>query len=171
VGGESPDLPVSAEPVHSPPRDVVPIAADARAAAAKRGGAPAPPPPRRPDTFRMHSSELRGGGLKWVAASGLREVRRLTVGLGKGPERRYTVRLHFCEPDDPPPARRLFDVALQGRTVLSALDVAKEAGGARRALVREFRGVAVREDLTLDFKPAWRSAGAVISGLEVVLEE
>jgi hypothetical protein len=48
----------------------------------------------------MHSSELGGDGLDWVAASGLRNVRRLSIGLGKGAERRYTVRLHFCEPDD-----------------------------------------------------------------------
>jgi outer membrane protein assembly factor BamB len=175
VGGESPDLPVNSEPVGMPPPDVVPLSVRSwlPAAAAGEPGRPADPVglPGHVATFRLHSSELQGGGLKWVAASGLRDVRRLTVSLGTGDERRYTVRLHFCEPEAPALPRRIFDVTLQGRAVLSALDIAREAGGARRPLVREFRGVAVREVLEVSFRPAAGSAGAVISGLEAVVEE
>ena len=105
-----------------------------------------------------------------VAASGLRNVERLAVDLGKGPGRRYTVRLHFCEPDDRKPGTRVFDVRVQGKPAVTALDIAAEAGGARRPLVRELRGVEVTDRLELVFKPARGSAGAVISGLEVNAE-
>jgi hypothetical protein len=167
VGGESPELPVSAEPLRPPRSDVVPLTNGAGARSDAAGQA-APP---GPETFRLHSSELSGGELRWVAASGLRNVQKLSVDLGKGPERSYTVRLHFCEPDDLAPGERVFDVDLQGRAVLAGLDVAREAGGARRALVREFRGVRVSQLLHLSFRPARKSAGAVISGVEAVLEE
>jgi hypothetical protein len=120
----------------------------------------------------MHSSEILGeAGPRWVAASGLANVRRISIDLGSGPERRHTVRLHFCEPHEPPPEARAFDVLLQGETVLPGLDIAREAGGPRRALVREFAGVAVGQVLEVEFRPAAGSAGAVISGVEVIGEE
>ncbi|NOY81635.1 MAG: PQQ-binding-like beta-propeller repeat protein [Kiritimatiellaeota bacterium] len=61
----------------------------------------------------------------------------------------YTVRLFFAEFAGAAPGERLFDVALQGGRVVGALDVCKAAGGPDRTLVREFRNVAVRKDLTI----------------------
>ncbi|MBI2439796.1 MAG: PQQ-binding-like beta-propeller repeat protein [Lentisphaerae bacterium] len=80
------------------------------------------------------------------------------VPLGIGPPlavRRFTVRLHFCELDDIVKAgRRVFDVKLQGQTVLKRFDIVKEAGAPRKALVKEFKGVPATEALTLEFVPA-----------------
>ncbi|HOX06362.1 MAG TPA: PQQ-binding-like beta-propeller repeat protein [Planctomycetota bacterium] len=169
LGHISPDLPVECSPVRAPDPEVLPVFM--------------PPPPKPgepaqevkpvpgPETFRMHSLEISGDGLRWVAASGLRGVERLAVDLGKGPARRYTVRLHFCEPDRLGPGARVFDVRVQGKAALRNLDIAAEAGGARRPLVREVQGVEVAERLELTFHPARGSAAAVISGLEVRLEE
>jgi hypothetical protein len=170
AGSRSPDPPVSVEPLKALPADVIPPRLGGRR---RRDGElvaePAPEP--RPETFRMHSSEVTGGGLKWVAASGLVNVRRMVVNLGKGERRTYTLRLHFCEPRELAPGKRVFDVRVQGRQAMTGLDVAKEAGGPRRALVKEAKRVAVREKLELTFTPARDSAGAVISGLEVILEK
>ena len=65
----------------------------------------------------------------------------VTIGLGKQPEEssQYTVRLHFSEPDQLAAGKRVFAVSLQGKSVLEQLDVSQEAGGANRAIVREFR--------------------------------
>ena len=98
----------------------------------------------------------------------------LTVTLSDEPnfERFYTVRLHFLEPDRLAPTHRIFDVALQGHTVLRALDISHAADGPNRPLVREFRRIAVTKDLTITLTPA-HCAGAsepVLCGVEIVGE-
>ncbi len=92
---------------------------------------------------------------------------------GPPPEARsFTVRLHFVEIDGVGPGERVFDVALQGKTVLEGLDVAREAGGRKRALVKEFTHVEAREQITIELAPSARAgeAGAppTICGVEVV---
>ncbi len=86
--------------------------------------------------------------------------------------RRYTVRLHFAELDERVgPGERVFDVALQGETVLEALDVVAEAGGHRRALVREFRGVEATRLLELTFNPqgdeVTQTSAPILAGFEI----
>lgn len=129
--------------------------------------------PEKPDWFQRHSSWVDSGELKWVAASGARGLRSLTLGLDAGlqaPERRFTVRLHFLEPDDLKPGQRLFHVNLQGERVLTNFDIAREAGGARRGLVKEFRDITVTRDLTVTLIPAATGSAPVLCGVEVRLE-
>jgi beta-galactosidase len=79
------------------------------------------------------------------------------------------VRLHFIEPDSLKPGARVFSVSLQGREVLKGLDVAREAAGPWRGVVREFRGVEVGDTLTVALSA---TAGVpVLSGIEVRAEE
>ncbi len=142
VGGPSPRLPVTVEPA-------------------------------QPEFFRRHSSQVGGDGPAWVTASGAKGLHRLTVTLGgaNDPERRCTVRLHFMEPGQKMEGERVFDVALQGQTVLRAFDVSREAGGPLRGVVREFRGVVVQKELTVTLTPADGAAPPVLSGVEIVAEE
>jgi len=152
--------------------------------------------PEKPEWFRHHSSWIQGDGLKWVAASGVKGLSSVTVSLTKRPRRKapegagdptrskgrvfrrrpaprpYTIRLHFVEPDDARPGERLFTVTLQGREVLADLDVVQEAGGPRRPLVKEFKGVEIRGDLTIAFTPsaATGRSAPVICGIEIVAE-
>ncbi|MFO0845286.1 MAG: PQQ-binding-like beta-propeller repeat protein [Gemmataceae bacterium] len=88
--------------------------------------------PASPETYRLHASQVEGNGTRWVGASGVRGLSRLTIDLGDdgGRPRRYTVRLYFLEPDAVAPGDRVFDVAVQGKTVLPRLDVAEQASGA-----------------------------------------
>lgn len=67
---------------------------------------------------------------------------------------RYSVTLHFAEPEELPPGERVFDVYVQGKLVLEEFDVAKAAGGPRRAVVRRFEGVAVDGDLEIRLEPS-----------------
>ncbi|MFN2351253.1 MAG: malectin domain-containing carbohydrate-binding protein, partial [Kiritimatiellia bacterium] len=110
-------------------------------------------------------------GHAWVAASGIRDIKRLRVEDIGGGDRPYTVRLHFSEPEALAPGARVFDVLLQGRQVEQGLDVARAAGGRRRALVREYRGVLPGDTLTVDFvKPDGAAHGPVLAGLEITAE-
>jgi hypothetical protein len=67
------------------------------------------------------------------------------------PERPYTVRLHFLEPEaDVQPGQRVFDVVVQGQTVLRGWDIVEQAGGPFRSIVKEFPHVPVAEGLRIE---------------------
>jgi len=166
VGGPTPNIPIRMTPPLDPDED----------------------PAKAPGRFVKHPSRIKGGGLGWVAASGMKGLTRLTVPLALPvmtverpdgvPEvrprvlsdRAYTVRLHFCEPDPLGPGERVFGVSLQGREVLRSLDVAKEAGGPDRPVVKEFKGVRARENLVVGLHPAKGSAAPLLCGLEIIAE-
>ncbi|HOX39674.1 MAG TPA: PQQ-binding-like beta-propeller repeat protein [Candidatus Brocadiia bacterium] len=136
--------------------------------------------PDRPRWFRIHSSRVEDGGApgagpKWVAASGGEGITRLVLNLIPGEkateERKFTVRLHFLEPDMVAPGERVFGVSLQGKPCIEALDVAKEAGGRHRPLVREFKSVAAKADLEIALTPSASSAKPpILCGIEALAE-
>jgi hypothetical protein len=76
------------------------------------------------------------------------------------------VRLVFAEPEDLAAGARVFDVSLQGQVVLKDFDVAAEAGGPRRSVLKEFKGVKAGRELKVAFSSAGKSP-AILSGLEV----
>ena len=143
-------------------------------------GGPSPDPPVRiepedplPATFRLHTSRIAAGPLRWVAASGYEGIRRIAITLADGGEaRRYTVRLVFAEPRDIEPGTRVFSVALGGKTVLASFDVVKAAGGPRRAIVREFKAVQAADTLEVTLTPAPASRAApILCGIELRAED
>jgi outer membrane protein assembly factor BamB len=121
--------------------------------------------------YHKHSSFVEEGDLKWVAASGVEGAAALSVTLSPVPtsERSYTVRLYFLEPQDLKPGERVFDVSLQGKPVLPELDVVKAAGGANRAIVREFKGVRCSTSLQVDLTA--NKGRTLLSGVEIVVEK
>jgi Malectin domain len=127
--------------------------------------------------FRRHSSQIElgaGSGQTWQGASGARNLRSLTVLLA-GPtdkSRLYTVRLAFVEPDHLAVGLRVFDVALQGKTVCEGLDVSDEAGGPNRLLIKEFHHVKAGEALIVRLTPAEDAQVPVpvLCGVEVIQE-
>lgn len=84
--------------------------------------------------------------------------------------RAYTVRLVFAEPEEIRAGQRVFDVQLQGRTVLSAFDILKQADGSHRGVVREFRGVQAGETLEIGFVPSTEKP-PLICGVELIAEK
>ncbi len=54
------------------------------------------------------------------------------------PNSAYKVRLHFAELAFGSPGQRIFNVAINGTTVLSNFDIFVAAGGSRKAVVHEF---------------------------------
>ena len=128
--------------------------------------------PTKPRWFRHHASRFAGPGLPWVAASGAIGLRSINIRLARpdAPERTYAVRLHFAEPDDLQPGQRVFDVALQGRNVLTRLDIIKQAGGRNRAVVRECTQVVVKDVLTIALEPSPGSHPPLLCGIQAKIE-
>jgi len=154
-----------------------------------------------PRWFRHHSSRVKGEYNWIVASgvTGLREVSiRMFLQPGRNPSkvdafdkhigriptwpeeqikgvfeqpRLYTVRLYFAETEEYGIGRRLFNVSLQDRQVLEDFDIVKEAGGANRPLVKEFKGINVKDDLQVALTPVTTAqAGPLLCGIEIIAE-
>jgi outer membrane protein assembly factor BamB len=120
--------------------------------------------------------DIAGTTDPWVFRSAARGLRRCSLPLvepGDGAAR-YTVRLAFAELDGAKPGQRVFDIQLQGKTVASGVDVVKEAGGTNRALVKEFKGIDVSDELVIELvaKADDPTPGQVpvLQGVEVIRE-
>lgn len=66
----------------------------------------------------------------------------------------FTVRLGFAASASDKPGQRVFEVKLQGKTVLKKLDIVADAGGANKALWKEFTGIKTGEILTIELVAA-----------------
>lgn len=128
--------------------------------------------PENPRWFRRHSSFVDADELNWVAASGGRGISSITITLGNRQERRYTVRLHFIEPDEKSAGERVFDVALQEKTVLKNLDIVRETGSVNVGLVKEFSPVTAADTLKVTLTPAVSAprSETIICGIEVIAD-
>ena len=78
----------------------------------------------------------------------------------------YTVQLVFAEPEDVKAGRRIFDVELDGTTRIEKLDIAGEAGGPRRSIIKTIDDVTLGENLLLKLK-ARGELPPILSGLRV----
>ena len=88
------------------------------------------------------------------------------------PAQTYTVRLFFAALADDKPGQRVFDVKLQGNTVLKAFDMVTSTGGNKKAHVAEFTNIPVTENLLVEMLPANTGADEahqpLLSGIEVL---
>jgi outer membrane protein assembly factor BamB len=130
--------------------------------------------PSEPEWFRRHSSQVAGDGLDWVAASGAKGLTSLSIKLAEraGAPRKYTVRLHFAEPEDVELGERVFGVTIQGKSAFKRLDVAGEAGGRNRSLVKEIKGVEASDRLVIELAATddAKVRETLLSGIELQAE-
>lgn len=122
-----------------------------------------------PRYFRRHSSLLEGDGVKWIAGSGIDGVTSVSLTTNQkatDTPQRFTVRLHFSEPDQKKIGQRVFDITLQGKLVIQDFDIARESAGRPVALQREFETVS--SDGTLKIEFAAKAGRAVLSGVEII---
>jgi outer membrane protein assembly factor BamB len=121
---------------------------------------------------RQHALTIRAAGHAWVQASGVEGVTSLKLTLSQdanATSRRHTVRLYFCEPKELVRGRRVFDVAMQGQTVLTGFDIAASAKQGHWGVVREFNDVAIKDQLEITFHSL--TGTPVISGIEILVTE
>ncbi len=131
-------------------------------------------PRRNSETQTMNPDKI---GTPWLFASFARGLRRCIVPLlSKADEpAEYTVRLYFADFDNEQAGKRIFDIKLQGQVVLDDFDIVREAGGSCKAVVRQFRGIAVSGNLEIelvaqDKKLSSKNSMPVLCGVEVVRE-
>jgi len=112
--------------------------------------------------------KIAGTADPWIYTFGCEGMTRCAVPLTgpKDPAGLYTVSLHFAEIDPAPaPGRRVFDVAIQGRTVLRRFDIAAKAGAANRAVVKTFPNLRVQGKLEVTLTSV--KGKPLLSGLSV----
>lgn len=121
------------------------------------------------------TESVAGTDIPWVFTSCGHGLRRFVLPLLGEEENgaEYTVRLYFAELENKQAGKRVFDIKLQGETILGGFDVMKEAGGSHRAVVREFGGVQVNRNLEIELvSPDERevssmSRAPILCGVEV----
>lgn len=101
------------------------------------------------------SNRVAGAQPDWLYTSWARGLSKCEIPLRDhgAPVADYRVRLHFADLEQSEAGRRVFDVKLQGKTVLENFDVAAAAGGANKAVVREFTAVGVEDVLSIELVP------------------
>lgn len=92
--------------------------------------------------FRFNSdfTPITGTARPWIYASGL--TGEITLKILGTDEKSYRAVLHFMEPEKLEQGGRVFDVGINGKAVLPQLDIVREAGACRKALVKEVKGIA-----------------------------
>ncbi len=107
-----------------------------------------------PEYARRNSETgaVDGNGTPWLFASCARGLRRCVVPLLSKTDEpaEYTVRLYFADFENEQAGKRIFDVKLQGQTVLDGFDITREAGDSYKAFVLQFRGIAVSNNLEIE---------------------
>ena len=108
----------------------------------------------------------------WVSASAVGGIRSMEIALSAEPElteTSYTVNLYFSELESKKPGERVFNVRIQGNTVLDNFDIAKETGRTDKEIVKTFSGVRAGETLKLELVPV--NGNTIISGIELIEEK
>lgn len=124
-----------------------------------------------PDNLRIDGTDK-----PWLFSFGCNGITRCTIPLlGKNDETTsYTVRLGFVELDNDEPGKRVFDIKLQGESVAQKFDIFSEAKGKNRAIVREFKGIKVVQDLIVELGGSGTGLALnqmpVLSTIEVIKE-
>ena len=106
------------------------------------------------ESVNSRANTVKGTGAGWLYTSQAVGLSRCELPLIGKDEKAgvYTVRLHFAElnSDVKAAGQRLFDVSVQGKPVLSGVDVFSESGGLKTALVKEITNVTVSGNLVIE---------------------
>ena len=89
--------------------------------------------------------------------------------------KQYRVSLHFAELANIAPGERVFDIQIQGVTVLRGFDPVAAAGGPNRAVVRVFSGIRAQRALDIRFinrsQPLPTAPSPILAAIEVLLDK
>jgi outer membrane protein assembly factor BamB len=127
-----------------------------------------------PYSFNADSYEIAGTETPWVFSSGLRGMTQCEVPLIAKDQKpdTFTVRLMFAALESDKAGQRVFDVKLQGHTVLKDLDIVTNTGGVKKAHVAEFKNIQVADSLVIELTPAQEGANEdhqpLLSGIEIL---
>ena len=112
----------------------------------------------------------------WLFASAASGLKKCAIPIRKKSDGAalYTVRLAFADPDNQQPGRRVFDIKLQGKLARENFDISARSGGRDRAVIEQFDGVEVVDNLVIELVPKIDKPTAaqmpVLHGVEIVRE-
>ena len=119
--------------------------------------------------FRFNSdfTPITGTTRPWIYSSGLTgEIKLKVLGVE---QKAYRVLLHFMESEQVQKGGRVFDVLVNGKTVLSQVDIIKETDTPNKALVKEVKGIGPSTTVEFSLK---RVSGKppLLCGMEIIPE-
>lgn len=109
-------------------------------------------------------------------SSGCSGLTTLTIPLiGEGePPAIYTVRLGFADVENSTTEQRVFDIKLRDKLAEEDFDIVGAAGGANKAVVREFQGIKINNDLKIELTPKGKRSSTaqlpLLNSIEMVRE-
>jgi hypothetical protein len=129
-----------------------------------------------PNYIRRHSSFLPDCKiLPWVAVSAITGLKSLQITLSKEKmvNTKYSIRFYFVELEDKKNGERVFDIHVQDEPFLINFDIAYEAGGSNRDIVKTISDVNVEDILKIKFTPSQLSpkCQTILSGIEILAED
>ena len=129
-------------------------------------------------TEDFRGREFEGTDKTWLFTSGCVGLTGCEIPLidstedGEGV---YTVRLGFMAKSDDRPGQRVFDIKLQGVSILKNFDIVKEAGTIEKPVIKEFNNIKVSNVLTLELAPSKETSSMnqapIINFIEVIRED
>ena len=111
---------------------------------------------------------------RWITSSGARGLTRCSLPLlGKDDKPAvYQLRLCFSKGENDKSSQRVFDVQVQGQTVLENVDAAAEADVGEVKIIREIKDIEVTDSLVIDLIPKAKTPNGfdlpILSAIEVV---
>jgi len=125
----------------------------------------------------FRNKQFAGTDKPWLFTSGCLGLTKCEIPLiddtMKG-EGMYTVRLGFMAQPDDLPGKRIFDIKLQGASVLENFDIIKEAGATEKPVIKEFNNIKVNNVLALELvsrkEATAMDQAPVINFIEIVRE-
>ena len=122
--------------------------------------------------FRSSAYAMNTRDYAWVAASCVTNFSKIEIALTNQPFEKvpYTINLFFAEVEEIGPGKRVFDLKIQGKTVLKGFDIAKEAGGTRILRIESFKGIELSGQLIIECTSEEQRMPPLLSGIEVIME-
>ncbi len=126
----------------------------------------------QPEMFYADSPDIlpvSDTSIPWVYSSGYTGEKDLVFPMldpKKHKPASYSVRLHFAEPKDLEPGDRVFELSIQGKPVLPALDIRARSGQPRKAYIEEFQGIPVKDTLRITLKNSGGTLPPILCAFE-----
>jgi hypothetical protein len=121
--------------------------------------------------IRKDPVSVRSEATPWVSSSAVGGIRAIEIPISKErrlPETTYTVKLYFSELESKKPGERVFDVKVQGNSVLQNFDIVSEAGKPDTEVVKTFQGIRAGNSLKIEMIPI--KGNTILSGIELIAE-
>lgn len=117
--------------------------------------------------FNTDYHPVAGTNRPWIYTSGL--TGELDLKITTEGQKTCRIVLHFMEPEQVQGGGRVFDVLVNGKRVLSQVDIVKETGAPNEALVKQVKGVSLSPTVEVSLR---RASGKppLLCGIEIIPE-